>query len=306
MSVSLKHVLQQGPVLAGFGRTLVAGLKKQVFGTDGEPDVPGEIYEDEFDPRPADLIRDYVEHVGGNPAEYRETLPLHLFPQWAFALAPRTLTDLPYPITSAMNGGCRLEVKDPLPVDEKLQVTAQLVDVDDNGSRAVLHQKIVTGTPSVPEGIVAHLFVVIPLGGSSDGTGEEKDRSEREKKKQLTEVPPSARELCRWEIPDDAGLDFAKLTGDFNPLHWVGPYARVAGFDNVILHGFSTMARTYEGLKANGLDGGQAIDVLDVKFTKPLVLPAEVGLYTDDDDGVFVGAEPGGSSYMSGYYELSQ
>lgn len=303
MSVPIKHVLNQGPVLAGFGRTLVAGLKQQVFGAADELEVPGEVYEDVFDPRPDSLIQDYTEHVGGDPEDYRDVLPPHLFPQWAFALAPRTLTGLPYPITSAMNGGCRMEVNELLPADERLHVTAQLVDVDDNGSRAVLHQKITTSTPSVSEGIIAHLFVVIPLGGSSDGSKDEEKKDPKERKKQRTRVPGTAREIRRWEIPDDAGLDFAKLTGDFNPLHWVGPYAKMAGFPNVILHGFSTMSRAYEGLKHAEFNGRDDISVFDVKFTKPLVLPAEVGLFVDDDNGVYVGDEPNGSSYMSGYYE---
>lgn len=303
MSVSMKHILSQGPVLAGLGRTLLAGAKRKIFGYDEDLDVPGKLIEREFDPRPGDLIRDYVEHVGGNPDDYEKTLPPHLFPQWGFALAPRTLTDLPYPITRAMNGGCRMQVNQPLPRDEKLHVTAQLVDVDDNGSRAVLKQEIITSTPSVQAGIVAHLFVVIPLGGSSDGSSG--DNSTKSDPKQRKQVPVDSTELSHWTIPENAGLDFAKLTGDFNPLHWVSPYAKAAGFPNVILHGFSTMARAYEGLKNNGLSPGETIDVLDVKFTKPLVLPADVGLYRDGDRGIYVGDGPGESSYMSGLYEVS-
>jgi hypothetical protein len=155
--------------------------------------------------------------------------------------------------------------------------------------------------------VVAYLFVVIPLGGSADnGEGNSDEKTDPiERKKQRTTVPSSATERCRWDIPDDAGLDFAKLTGDFNPLHWVGPYAKMAGFPNVILHGFSTMARAYEGLKREAVDADESIEVLDVKFTKPLVLPAEVGLFTDDDGGVFVGDAPGESSYMSGVFESS-
>ncbi|MFB6347336.1 MAG: MaoC family dehydratase [bacterium] len=307
MSVSMKHILNQGPVLAGLGRTIFAGLKNKVLGNDGDLQVPGDVIEDVYDPRPRDLIDDYVEHVGGDPGEYRETLPPHLFPQWGFALAPQTLTDLPYPISRAMNGGCRMEVNEPLPVDEELHVTAQLVDVDDNGSRAVLQQKIVTSTPSVSEGIVAHLFVVIPLGGESTNEAEdEQELDPADRKKRIERVPSDAKEVARWNIPDSAGLDFAKLTGDFNPLHWIPPYAKMGGFPNVILHGFSTMARAYEGLNQEAFQGRRDIDVFDVQFKKPLVLPAEVGLYMDDSNGVFVGDAPSGPCYMSGYYETSQ
>jgi acyl dehydratase len=204
-----------------------------------------------------------------------------------------------------MNGGCRLEAHEPLPVDEELQVRAQLVDVDDNGSRAVLQQKVVTSTPSVEEGIVGHLFVVIPLGGSSENSDKTELEPSEKDPQQRDRVPAEAREVDRWSIPDDAGLDFAKLTGDFNPLHWLSPYAKLSGFDNVILHGFSTMARTYETLKNEAFEESD-LDVLDVKFTKPLVLPAEVGLYLDEDNGVYVGDEPSGYNYMAGSYQLSE
>lgn len=306
MSVSSKHILSQGPVLAGLGRTILAGLKNKVFGTDGEVEVPGPVIEETFSPRSRDLVRDYVKHVGGNPGDYREYLPPHMFPQWGFALAPRTLTDLPYPISSAMNGGCRLEVNEPLPIDEELHVTAQLVDVDDNGSRAVLEQKIVTSTRSVDKGIIGRLFVVIPLGGSSSNSDDNEDETTNPDPQQRDRVPDNASEVCRWDIPDNAGLDFAKLTGDFNPLHWVSPYARAAGFENVILHGFSTMARTFESLKNESLTGTENIETLDVKFTKPLVLPAEVGVYIDEDNGVYVGDAPDDPNYMAGSYELSK
>jgi acyl dehydratase len=309
MSVSTKHILHQGPVLAGLGKTVLAGLEQKIFGSGDEVEVPGPIIEDVFSPRPRDLVDDYVKHVGGNPNHYQDVLPPHMFPQWGFALAPQTLRGLPYPITSAMNGGCRLEANEPLPIDEELHVSAQLVNVDDNGSRAVLQQKIITSTPSVEEGIVGHLFVVIPLGGSSEssnGDAQESEKTDSVNPQQTERVPEGAREVCRWEIPDDAGLDFAKLTGDFNPLHWISPYARMAGFPNVILHGFSTMARTFETLKNEAFKGRRNIDVLDVKFTKPLVLPTDVGVYLDDSNGVYVGDAPSGPHYMAGTYQLNQ
>ena len=53
--------------------------------------------------------------------------------------------------------------------------------------------------------------------------------------------------LERW-VESRAGLEFAFLTGDFNPVHWVRRYARAAGFASPILHGFAMMARTMESL----------------------------------------------------------
>ena len=123
-------------------------------------------------------------------------------------------------------------------------------------------------------------------------------------------MPMHATELARWRLRLDAGLDFAKLTGDFNPVHWVTPYARAFGFRNRILHGFSTMARAIEGLNRNLFAGSiKGLRTFDCKFTRPLVLPAKVGLYIHDgEDGtqqVFVGDAPGGPAYLVGSFETN-
>jgi acyl dehydratase len=95
------------------------------------------------------------------------------------------------------------------------------------------------------------------------------------------------------------------LTGDFNPVHWIRPYARAFGFRSTILHGFSTMARAWEGFVHGVLAGdGSRIRVFDVKFTRPLVLPAHVGLYRDGD-AIYVGDAPGAPAYLVGAVELA-
>lgn len=292
MAVSSKFILQQGRVLAGLGRTALAAAKQQVVPPSGEAEVPGPLYERTLEPPSADLVSAYVREVGGDPGEYRHWLPPHLWPQWGMGLAARTLIGLPYPLSRALNAGSRLEIRDRLPAGEPLEVSAQLVDVDDNGRRALLHQRVVTGTASAPQAIVGHMYALVPL-KSSDS----KDKGD--KKKDKPRAPDEAQEVDRWSLAADDGLDFAKLTGDFNPIHWLAPYARAAGFPNVILHGFATMARTYESLNLRlGID----LDALDVKFTRPLVLPADVALYRAERE-LFVADTPGGEAYMTGTFE---
>ena len=69
-------------------------------------------------------------------------------------------------------------------------------------------------------------------------------------------MPADAKEIAFYRLKADAGLDFAKLTGDFNPVHWVPAYARALGFPNTILHGFGTLARAVEGLNRGVFAGG--------------------------------------------------
>jgi acyl dehydratase len=303
MTVKTKHVLAQGPVLRTLAGVAVSALRQRRHPGSGElPHTPTEEVRTIVRPLPADLIRDYVRHVGGDPSAYRGVVPPHLFPQWGFPLAARTLAGLPYPMFKVLNGGCRVEVHAPLPAGQPLHARARLEDIDDNGRRAVLHQVVVTGTEEEPDAVVAHLYAIVPLGSPDKKNGKATNGAP---KKDPVRVPHDAEEIGRWRLRADAGLDFAKLTGDFNPVHWIPPYARAFGFRNTILHGFSTMARAWEGVNKGIFAGStRALDTLDVQFTKPLVLPAKVGLYVHDGDTrrLFVGDAPGGPAYLAGTF----
>lgn len=296
MSVPTRYILHQGPVIGAIARAAWVAARSASGQPNRSPtEVPGPEIAAAIPPRPKDLVRDYVRHVGGDPNAYRGQVPAHLFPQWIFPLQSRGLEGIQYPIQRVLNGGCRLEINAPLPLGESFDATVRLEDIDDNGRRAVIHQRAVTRTSRHPEAIVAHVYGIVPLGGGDkDKSGKRKDDRPR--------VPNEARELARWDIGPKAGFEFAKLTGDFNPIHWIPPAARAAGFPNVILHGFSTMARAIEGLNRSLFAGdvGQLASI-DVKFTRPLVLPARVGLYIERDR-VFVGDAAGGPAYLSGTY----
>ena len=295
MAVSSKHILSQASVLSGMGRLMLASLAKR---PEGLPELPSEAITAQLKPRAKDLVRDYVKAVGGDPSNYRDTLPPHMFPQWGFGLAARTLMDIPYPIAQVVNGGCSMEILKPIPSNEPLDVTAQLMSVDDNGRRVLLDQKIVTSTKSSGDVLVAHLYPLIPLKSKKQG-------KKGKKKAEKPRVPLDVQELKFGRISSQAGLDFAKLTGDFNPIHWIAPYAKMSGFKNTILHGFATMARGMEAINQLRVPVGSYISKFDVEFRRPLVLPAKVGVYVGEGNKVYVGDTPGGPAYMEGSYELS-
>jgi len=64
------------------------------------------------------------------------------------------------------------------------------------------------------------------------------------------------------------------------------------------------MARAIEALN-RGLFAGDvtALQEIDVRFTRPLVLPARVGVYVRGDK-VWVGDAPGGPAYLEGTFKL--
>jgi MaoC like domain len=299
MSLPTKHVLSQGRVVASLGETALTALLQRAGLAGKTPAaVPSQEIVTTIPPLPADLVRDYVRNVGGDANAYKKTLPPHLFPQWGFPLAAKTLKGIPYPMLKVLNGGCRLEINAPLPAGEPLHVRARLEDIDDDGRRAVLHQKVVTGTAKQPEALVAHMYAIVPVPKKPEQNGQT-----ARAKKESPRVPTGAREIAFWRLAPDAGLAFAMLTGDFNPVHWVKPYAKAFGFKSTILHGFATMARAYEGLSRYLYSGSvDRLKAFDVKFTRPLVLPARVGLYVDGHQ-CFVGDAPGGPAYLVGTFE---
>jgi acyl dehydratase len=259
-----------------------------------QPRCPTRWIEREVTAPPAALVRDFVKDAGGDPSSYREELPFHLFPQWGLALASQAVSEAAYPMARVMNAGCAVEVHHPLPAGEPLLVKARLESIDDDGSRAILTQRLVTGTRSVPEAITASIRAFVPLAARGDGPKKAGGPAPL--------VPANAREIAFMRVRPSAGLDFAILTGDFNPVHWARPYARAAGFRAPILHGFATFSRTVEALHRRLFSGDvHALSKIDVRFTRPLALPASVGVYVLDDR-VFVGDAPGGVAYLTGTF----
>lgn len=296
MSVPLKHILQQGANLKTLGNVGLAALRSPPEGP--PPELPGPLLEAELPPRPAQLVEDFIRWTGGEPRAWEGCLPPTLFPQWGFPLLGPALKGLPYPLSKVLNQGCRLTVNAPLPADAPLRVSVQLVAIEAQPHKARIHQRLVTGTAEVPEALVADVFAHVPLDGP---------RPEGSARRGAPTVPHEARKLQRLELTTSAGWDFALLTGDLNPIHWLGPYAKLAGFKRVILHGFASLACSLQAVVQHRWSGDPfRLQQLDVRFTRPLVLPARPAVYLGTEPGsdgaraLALGEELGGKAYMLG------
>ncbi len=285
-----RHIFSQRRGVVALGQLLVSN-KRAV----GQVTTPGPVLARRVVAPSSALIDDFVRFSGGNPAAYRGVVPAPLFCQWSLPLMLEVASTLPYPPTKVINAGCELRVSDVLPRGTPLEATAQVVEIDENERRAKLTIRVGTRAVGGSELIVADLRVLIPLQRASGGGP----------KREKPRVPSKAREIERARLSSSAGADFAKLTGDFNPIHWLRPYARAVGFRGVILHGFGVFARAHEALARGLLSGDvQRIRSLSADFTRPLVLPLDVGVYVDGHDQVLVGDAPGGAAYMVGKYTL--
>lgn len=82
-------------------------------------------------------------------------------------------------------------------------------------------------------------------------------------------------QVAQWKAPSDIGRRYAKVSGDYNPIHLSAASARLFGFPSAIAHGLWNKARTLAAL-ADHLPAANI--VIAVQFKKPVRLPGEVTL----------------------------
>lgn len=98
-------------------------------------------------------------------------------------------------------------------------------------------------------------------------------------------------ELTRWYADSNIGRRYARLCGDYNPIHLSAISARLFGFPKTIAHGMWSKAMALAALRGHLPTGGYAIEV---NFHKPVRLPSEVVLDASP-------AAPAGQLRLSGH-----
>ncbi len=85
--------------------------------------------------------------------------------------------------------------------------------------------------------------------------------------------------LEHWNAPADIGRRYARVSGDYNPIHLSALSAKLFGLPQAIAHGLWSKARTLaalgERLPASGYE-------ISVSFKKPLRLPGAVTLLASE------------------------
>jgi acyl dehydratase len=86
-----------------------------------------------------------------------------------------------------------------------------------------------------------------------------------------------------WHVPNNRGKRYAKITGDYNPIHMSPIAAKLFGFKRDIAHGFGVLAEAIEhsasidmkGMMGNAGGLEQSLQV-DVAFKGPVFLDSDV------------------------------
>lgn len=79
----------------------------------------------------------------------------------------------------------------------------------------------------------------------------------------------------RFEAPGSIGRDYARVSGDYNPIHLSALTARAFGFPAAIAHGMWSLARVVAELELVWPQDGSR---MTVEFKQPVLLPAHLAL----------------------------
>ena len=251
----LRLIRHQRPMLAAIGRIALAAALPF-----GRPKANPSSFLDEHRiiPAPAEELVDRYAAWSGAADRYPLMLPAHMIAQWSIPLATTILRQTRYNLATIINQGVALRINGELPRGVPLHLGASITHLEESDGWARVSVSLTTGTESDPAIVEAVLHSTFPLAGTS-----------RARRASRPEDNADWDTIGQWQASKNDGLKFAILTGDFNPIHWVGLAGRLSPFKTTVLQGFGMMARTFEVLNSAG-----PVDYVDVRFLKPVTLPS--------------------------------
>lgn len=253
VAVSPKHTLEQWPAIAGMTGGLISSfipkpIKERLIDSSKERHAT-------IPPASDALVDAFVEWSGAEPERYATHLPPLFFAKYGMNMVAGLTGQVPYNMLSVVNQGCRIQIHSLIPRNTEITLRGRLVECTREGNRVRVHTRVTAGTAAEPEAMVVDTVAAVMLGKS------EKSPSSRKE--------PNYKTVGTWSADEAEGQRFFYLTGDFNPIHTLWPFAKRTRFGGCILHGFASYARTFEML----LNNGHTINDIDLKFVKPNLLP---------------------------------
>ncbi|MBI5533557.1 MAG: hypothetical protein HY898_12635 [Deltaproteobacteria bacterium] len=245
-----------------------------------------------------------MERTGGDPDLYRAPgdsffVPPTFFAAWALPEFARVLavSGLPFNFVRTLHAASSVQVHRLTTCEEPLNFTASVEAVQRTGDRTRIDLKLeqiaLRGQPV----LTATLSLVLP--------------SRRKGARRAPELlPESATRLDSLELGPSEGWRYARLSGDFNPVHWSRSAARLSGLPGPIAHGFNVMTRVCHVAVGKLAGKLSRFGMLEVAFRKPISLPATLGLWTGQPDAgtgripLWVAAGPGAITLLTGHVEL--
>ncbi|WP_462379674.1 MaoC family dehydratase [Pseudomonas sp. Marseille-QA0892] len=237
----------------------------------------------DVDPTHLARYRELCGHVddGALPPAYPHVL--------AFPLQMHLLTanDFPFPLLGLVHLENRIRVLRPLDTQGPLRVSviAENLQAHPRGAAFDLIARLEDEQGALWEGVSRLL-----CRGASVGEAERERRQRRS---------APLREIARWSVPADIGRAYARVSGDYNPIHLSPLTARLFGFDRPIAHGLWNKARVLAAMADRLPRAGYEVEAC---FHRPLVLPGEALLMAGEagESGHFAVTGAKGKRHLDG------
>lgn len=183
----------------------------------------------------------------------------------AFALQMQLLTakDFPFPLLGLIHLSNRIRVLRPLGGINRVRVSVQVQNLQPHAKGATFD--LVTTLDDQLGTLWEAQSQMLCRGVKLEG----------EPVEEMLESTLPLTSVAQWKAPSDIGRQYAKVSGDYNPIHLSAVSARLFGFPTAIAHGLWNKARTLAAL-ADHLPTANV--EIRVQFKKPVRLPSEVTL----------------------------
>lgn len=191
-----------------------------------------------------------------------DTLPATYPHIMAFPLALRLMSapDFPFALVGLVHLANRITVERPIDAGEALDLSVRAADLrpHDRGRQLDMVATASVGGEVVWRGVSTYLSKE-----RTAAAGERRDSGERP-------APPAP--SARWRVEPRVGTDYARVSGDHNPIHTSRLGARLLGFRRPIAHGMWSKARCLAALEGRLPEAY----TVDVSFKLPMPLPTTV------------------------------
>ncbi|MCR8933280.1 MULTISPECIES: MaoC family dehydratase [unclassified Pseudomonas] len=183
----------------------------------------------------------------------------------AFALQMQLLTDkeFPFPLLGLVHLSNRIRVLRPLGAVSRAQVSVRVNNLQAHAKGATFD--LLTTLDDQLGPLWEAQSQMLCRGVKLDG----------EPGEQTWQPAQALLEVAHWQAPADIGRQYAKVSGDYNPIHLSAASAKLFGFPTAIAHGLWNKARTLAALSGHLPKANLEIAV---HFRKPVRLPSDVTL----------------------------
>lgn len=200
----------------------------------------------------------------------RDTLPPTYPHMLAFPLHMAVMSNgsFPFGAVGLVHVENSIVQKRPIGIDEELTIRVRPTPLQPHpkGQIFSLQTEVLVGGEVVWESVSTMLRRGKPSGDAPKA------------EKGFESLPADAPASAEWKLGGDLGRRYAGVSGDRNPIHMHSLTAKPLGFPGAIAHGMWTKARALAQLESKLPDSFE----VDVRFRKPVLLPAKVEFASEE------------------------